>query len=135
MSRKAETFIDKNGKSWLVFYDRDGDKEYDLWTTNNKENEITHSYKIETTRGELYINFEVRLFPNGKYGVGHSNNVFYDNFEKIFSTHGRSFNSELEALQFMWLRIKEKQISCHDNMAAKRLIELVDKELIPQTLF
>lgn len=135
MSQKAETFIDKNGKSWLVFYDRDGDKEYDLWTTNNQENEITHSYKIETSRGELSINFEVRFFPNGKYGVGHSNNVFYDNFEKVFSTHGRSFNSELEALQFMWLRIKENQISCHDNMAAKRLIELVDKELIPQTLF
>ena len=135
MSQKAETFIDKNGKSWLVFYDRDGDKEYDLWTTNNKENETTHGFNIDTGTKIVYFNFEVRKFPNGKYGVGHTNNIFYDNFEKIFCTNGRAFNSELEALQFMWLRIKDTQICCFDNQLAKKLIEEINKNLIPQTLF
>ena len=34
MAQKAETYIDKSGNSWLVFYDKDRDPDWNTWTTN-----------------------------------------------------------------------------------------------------
>ena len=31
MAQKAETYIDKSGNSWLVFYDKDGPIKIKMW--------------------------------------------------------------------------------------------------------
>ena len=45
MAQKAETYIDKSGNSWLVFYDKDGDSEWDTWTTNSLHVKPNRIYK------------------------------------------------------------------------------------------
>lgn len=131
MSEKAQSYIDESGKSWLVFYDRDGDKDYDTWTTNTKENQFTHEYVMQ----EAFVKFEIRKFPNGKFGYGYNTNIFYHNFEKCFTCINRSFNTELEALQHCWNRLKETQKITTGLQLSEKLIDKINQDLIPQTLF
>jgi hypothetical protein len=135
MSQKAESYLDESGKNWLVFYDRDGDKEYDTWTTNQPNNEFTHEFKIENEKAVVYVNFEIRKFPNGKYGYGYNTNIFYNDFEKCFTCINRSFDTELEALQHCWNKIKEGQKSGSSRQLAEKLIDKINQDLVPQSLF
>ena len=135
MGEKAQLYLDDSGKTWLVFYDRDGDKEYDTWTTNQPNNKITHQFKIENEKAVVYVNFEITKFPNGKYGYGYNTNIFYFDFEKCFTTKNRSFNSELEALQYGWIKLNEAQIYTSNKQMAEQLIKNINQELIPKTLF
>lgn len=135
MSEKAQSYLDESGKSWLVFYDRDGDKDYDTWTTNTKENQFTHKYVLEDNSRIVYVNFEIRKFPNGKYGYGYNTNIFYHDFEKCFTCINRSFDTELEALQHCWNRLKDTQKITTGLQLAEKLIDKINQDLVPQSLF
>ena len=55
MAQKAQTYIDKSGNSWLVFYDKDGDPDWNTWTTNRLSAKPNRIYKNEELGLEIGI--------------------------------------------------------------------------------
>ena len=134
MAQKAETYIDKSGNSWLVFYDKDGDSDFDIWTTNRLVVVPTKVYYDE--KYGIQINIEVLLFPNGKWGFGYHSNCIQD-FEKTQCciASGKAFNTELEAYQNAVIHLKKQVITFKFKNEVKELIKQIEKEFIPSTLF
>ena len=134
MAQKAETYIDKSGNSWLVFYDKDGDSEWDNWTTNSLHVKPNRIYKKEELG--LYIGIETCLFPNGMYGFGYNSNCFEHNYKtQSCIASGRAFQTELEAAQNALLELKNSRITFKFRDKVLELINEIEKDLIPKTLF
>jgi len=134
MGQKAESYIDKSGNSWLVFYDKDGDKDWDIWTTNRLVVAPTKVYFDE--QYGIQIDIEVLLFPNGKWGFGfHSDCIDYMQKTQCCIASGKAFDTELEAYQKAVLQLKTQTITFKFKDEVKKLIQKIENDLIPKTLF
>lgn len=134
MAQKAQTYIDKSGNSWLVFYDKDGDAEWDTWTTNSLIVKPNRIYKNEELG--LEIGIETCLFPNGMYGFGYISNCLEHNYKtQSCIASGRAFQTEIEAAQNALLELKYSKITFKFKDKVLELIQEIEKDLIPSTLF
>ncbi len=134
MAQKAETYIDKSGNSWLVFYDRDGDPDWNTWTTNRLSAKPNRIYKNEKLG--LEIGIETCLFPNGMYGFGYVSNCLEHNYKtQSCIASGRAFQTEIEAAQNALLELKYSKITFKFRDKVLELIQEIEKDLIPSTLF
>lgn len=134
MAQKAETYIDKSGNSWLVFYDKDGDSDFDIWTTNRLVVAPTKVYYDE--KYGIQIDIEVLLFPNGKWGFGyHSNCIKHFEKTQCCIVSGKAFDTELEAYQKAVIHLKNEVITFKFKDKIRELIKQIEKEFIPSTLF
>ncbi len=134
MAQKAENYKDKSGNSWLVFYDKDGDSNFDIWTTNRLVVVPTKVY-LDKQYG-IQISIEVLLFPNNKWGFGYQSHCI-DHMQKTQCciASGNAFDTELEAYQKALLHIKNQVITFKFKDEVKKLIQEIEKDLIPSTLF
>ena len=135
---KGETYK-HDGRSWLVWRDKNGEKELDIWTTSNEENVPNHRFKMtgnQLNHNVIYIDFEVTKFPNGKYGFGFKSNFLEVGYEKVKCDFYRSYETEISCLQHaLEYVVNRRKNHEFNNKVLRHFMEYLESQINPKTLF